>query len=161
MPRLAPSGQVRAILRHRGEPALVVGQYLDELRELAARLEAPLVAGDTPVAERERAFARFRAGREPVLVLSRVGNAALDLPNAAVAIEVSGNFGSRQEEAQRLGRVLRPKGGRPAHFYALVTEDWVERAHAERRRRFLVEQGYEYRIVDARTLLGRSAPSGP
>ena len=153
---------VRAILgRHRGEPALVIGQYLDQLRELAARLEAPLVAGDTLAAERERVFARFRAGREPVLVLSRVGNAALDLPNAAVAIEVSGNFGSRQEEAQRLGRVLRPKGGRPAHFYALVTEGSVERAYAERRRRFLVEQGYEYRIVQARALLGRSAPPSP
>ena len=154
---------VRAILRrHRGEGALVIGHYLDQLCDLATRLRAPLVTGATPASERERLFDRFREGAEPVLVLSRVGNAALDLPGAAVAIEVSGNFGSRQEEAQRLGRVLRPKGGRTAHFYALVTEDSVERDHAGRRQRFLVEQGYHYRIVTARELLmgppGTGAP---
>ncbi|MGN6564637.1 MAG: helicase-related protein, partial [Thermomicrobiales bacterium] len=130
---------------------LIIGQYLDQLRDLAARLAAPLIAGTTPRAERERVFDRFRAGAEPVLVLSRVGNAALDLPNARVAIEVSGNFGSRQEEAQRLGRVLRPKpDGKPAHFYAVVAAGTVESDHAARRQRFLVEQGYEYRIVVSR-----------
>ncbi len=145
---------VRAILRrHRGEQMLILGQYLDQLRDLAGRLAAPLISGETPRAERQRLFDRFRAGADPVLVLSRVGNAAIDLPDAAVAVEVSGNFGSRQEEAQRLGRVLRPKGGRVAHFYALVSEGTVERDHAARRQRFLVEQGYRYRIVAARDLL--------
>lgn len=141
---------VRALVRrHRGEGVLILGQYLDQLREIAARLEATLVAGDTPRAERERAFDRFRAGAEPVLVLSRVGNAAIDLPNARVAIEISGNFGSRQEEAQRLGRLLRPKpdGRGPARFYAVVADDPREAVHAARRQRFLVEQGYRYRIV--------------
>ena len=139
------------VRRHRGTGVLIIGQYLDQLRDLAARLAAPLIAGTTPRAERERVFDRFRAGAEPVLVLSRVGNAALDLPNARVAIEVSGNFGSRQEEAQRLGRVLRPKpDGKPAHFYAVVAAGTVESDHAARRQRFLVEQGYEYRIVVSR-----------
>jgi DNA excision repair protein ERCC-3 len=147
---------VRALVRrHRSEGVLVIGQYLDQLRDLAARLEAPLIVGTTPRAERERAFDRFRAGAEPVLVLSRVGNAAIDLPNARVGIEVSGNFGSRQEEAQRLGRLLRPKpDGQPAHFYAVIASDTVEGDHAARRQRFLVEQGYEYRIVVSRQTSG-------
>ncbi|HEX5504155.1 MAG TPA: helicase-associated domain-containing protein [Thermomicrobiales bacterium] len=144
---------VRALLRrHAGEPALVIGHYVAQLRALADHLGAPLVSGATPAAERERLFAAFRAGDLPVLVLSRVGNAALDLPNAAVAVEVSGNFGSRQEEAQRLGRILRPKGGLPAHFYLVVADDPAERAHAARRQRYLVEQGYRYTIVDARAI---------
>lgn len=135
------------VRRHRGEGIVIIGQYLDQLRDLAARLDAPLVSGDTPQAERARLFARFRNGEEPLLVLSRVGNAALDLPGARVAIEVSGNFGSRQEEAQRLGRLLRPKpDGSPAHFYAVVAADPAESAHAARRQRFLVQQGYRYRI---------------
>jgi DNA excision repair protein ERCC-3 len=147
---------VRALVRrHRSEGVLVIGQYLDQLRDLAARLEAPLIVGTTPRAERERAFDRFRAGAEPVLVLSRVGNAAIDLPNARVGIEVSGNFGSRQEEAQRLGRLLRPKpDGQPAHFYAVIASGTVEGDHAARRQRFLVEQGYEYRIVVSRQTSG-------
>lgn len=143
----------RLVRRHRGEGVLILGQYLDQLRDLAARLEAPLISGETPRDAREVAFDRFRAGQEPVLVLSRVGNAAIDLPNARVAIEVSGNFGSRQEEAQRLGRLLRPKpdAGEPAHFYAIVADNPAETRHAARRQRFLVEQGYRYRIVRGMT----------
>lgn len=140
----------RLVRRHRGEGVLIIGQYLDQLRDLAARLNAPLVSGETPQAERARLFARFRSGEEALLLLSRVGNSALDLPAARVAIEVSGNFGSRQEEAQRLGRLLRPKpDGAPAHFYAVVAADPAELAHAARRQRFLVQQGYRYRIETA------------
>lgn len=136
--------------RHRGEGVLVIGQYLDQLATIAERLDAPLVSGATPRAEREAIFARFRAGEVPLLVLSRVGNAAIDLPNARVAIEVSGNYGSRQEEAQRLGRLLRPKpDGAPARFYAVVADTPAEAAYAARRQRFLVQQGYQYRIVRA------------
>ena len=143
---------VRALVRrHHGEGVLVIGQHLDQLAMLAERLRAPLISGATPRAERDTAFARFRAGEEPLLVLSRVGNAAIDLPNARVAIEVSGNFGSRQEEAQRLGRLLRPKpDGAPARFYAVVADDPAEVAYAARRQRFLVQQGYRYRIARAR-----------
>jgi DNA excision repair protein ERCC-3 len=136
--------------RHRGEGVLVIGQYLDQLAAIAERLEAPLISGATPRAERDAAFARFRSGEEPLLVLSRVGNAAIDLPNARVAIEVSGNYGSRQEEAQRLGRLLRPKpDGAPARFYAVVADIPAEAAYAARRQRFLVQQGYLYHIVRA------------
>ncbi len=141
---------VRLLVRqHRGESILVLGQYLDQLRDLAGRLAAPLVSGETPRAERERLFAQFRAGEMRLLVLSRVGNAALDLPNARVAIEVSGNYGSRQEEAQRLGRLLRPKADsdQPARFYMIVADHPAELAHAARRQRFLVAQGYRYRIA--------------
>lgn len=141
----------RLVGRHRGDGILVIGQYLDQLRDLAERLSAPLVSGETPRAERERLFAGFRDGTIPLLVLSRVGNAALDLPNARVAIEVSGNFGSRQEEAQRLGRLLRPKREtrEPAHFYMVVADHPAEVTHAARRQRFLIEQGYRYRIERA------------
>jgi DNA excision repair protein ERCC-3 len=143
----------RLVRHHRGESTLVIGQYLDQLRDLAGSLAAPLVSGATPRAERERLFANFRDGMIPLLVLSRVGNAALDLPNARVAIEVSGNFGSRQEEAQRLGRLLRPKpeSREPAHFYMIVADHPAEIDHAARRQRFLVEQGYRYRIEQAGT----------
>ena len=138
----------RLVRRHVGEGTLIIGHYLDQLRDLAARLDAPLVSGETPQEERDQLFARFRAGEMRLLLLSRVGNAALDLPEARVAIEVAGNYGSRQEEAQRLGRLLRPKpDGSPAHFYAIVADDPAERAHAERRQRFLVQQGYRYRIA--------------
>jgi DNA excision repair protein ERCC-3 len=138
----------RLVRRHAGEGTLIIGHYLEQLRDLAVRLDAPLVSGETPQDVREALFARFRAGEVRLLLLSRVGNAALDLPEARVAIEVSGNFGSRQEEAQRLGRLLRPKAdGAPAHFYAVVADDPAESAHAARRQRFLVQQGYRYRIA--------------
>ncbi|HLV04657.1 MAG TPA: DNA repair helicase XPB [Actinomycetaceae bacterium] len=138
------------VRRHRGEQVLVIGQYLDQLEDLANRLDAPLITGATTVNQRRQLFDRFRAGEVPVLVVSKVANFSIDLPEAAVAIQVSGSFGSRQEEAQRLGRLLRPKAdGRTAHFYTIVARDTVDQEFAAHRQRFLAEQGYSYRIVDA------------
>ena len=136
--------------RHRGEQVLVIGQYIDQLDDLAARLDAPVIKGDTTVKERERLFQDFRTGEVSLLVVSKVANFSVDLPEATVAIQVSGTFGSRQEEAQRLGRVLRPKAdGRTARFYAVTSRDTVDQEFAAHRQRFLAEQGYAYRIVDA------------
>ncbi len=136
--------------RHRGEPTLVIGQYLDQLDNLAERLHAPIITGETTVAVRQRLYQEFREGAVQLLVVSKVANFSIDLPEASVAIQVSGTFGSRQEEAQRLGRVLRPKGdGRTAHFYTVVARDTVDADFAAHRQRFLAEQGYAYRIVDA------------
>jgi DNA excision repair protein ERCC-3 len=137
----------------RGEPTLVIGQYLDQLDELSRQLGAPTITGKTPIRQREQLYDAFRAGREPVLVVSKVANFSVDLPEASVAIQVSGTFGSRQEEAQRLGRVLRPKAdGRQARFFAVVSRDTNDQEFAARRQRFLAEQGYAYRIVDAGSL---------
>ena len=139
----------RLVEKHRGEPTLVIGQYLDQLETLANRLDAPLITGQTPVKARQRLFAGFKAGEVPLLVVSKVANFSVDLPEASVAIQVSGTFGSRQEEAQRLGRLLRPKGdGRTAHFYTIVARDTVDAEFAAHRQRFLAEQGYAYRILD-------------
>jgi DNA excision repair protein ERCC-3 len=136
--------------KHAGEPTLVIGQYLDQLDELAADLDAPVIKGETPVKERQRLFEAFRSGEISLLVVSKVANFSIDLPEAAVAIQVSGSFGSRQEEAQRLGRLLRPKAdGRTARFYAVVARDSVDADFAQNRQRFLAEQGYAYRITDA------------
>ena len=136
--------------RHRDQPTLVIGQYIDQLDELAERLDAPLIKGETTVTEREKLFAAFRTGEISLLVVSKVANFSVDLPEASVAIQVSGAFGSRQEEAQRLGRLLRPKGdGRTARFYAIVARDTVDADFAQHRQRFLAEQGYAYTIVDA------------
>ena len=136
--------------RHRGEPTLVIGQYLDQLEELSQQLGADLITGETPVGRRQKLFQAFRQGEIAILVVSKVANFSIDLPEASVAIQVSGTFGSRQEEAQRLGRVLRPKGdGRTAHFYTVVARDTVDAEFAAHRQRFLAEQGYAYRIVDA------------
>ncbi len=136
--------------KHRGEPTLVIGQYIDQLDELGARLDAPVIKGETKIKERERLFDAFRTGEIDLLVVSKVANFSVDLPSAAVAIQVSGSFGSRQEEAQRLGRLLRPKqDGRSARFYAIVSRDTVDADFAQHRQRFLAEQGYAYRIVDA------------
>lgn len=140
----------RLVERHRGEPTLVIGQYLDQLDEIVDRLGADLITGETSVTERQRLFAAFRTGEIDLLVVSKVANFSVDLPEASVAIQVSGTFGSRQEEAQRLGRVMRPKGdGRTAHFYTVVSRDTVDADFAAHRQRFLAEQGYAYRIVDA------------
>jgi DNA excision repair protein ERCC-3 len=146
---------VRAIMeQHADAPTLVIGQYLSQLQYIADNLTAPLITGKMPQHERERLFDAFRAGEEALLVLSKVGNFALDLPDAELLIQVSGTFGSRQEEAQRLGRVLRPKtDGRQAHFYTIVTRDTQELDFAHNRQLFLAEQGYSYRIVDADQLL--------
>ncbi len=146
--------------RHRGEQMLVIGQYLDQLDDLGARLDAPVIKGDTTVKERERLFEAFRTGEVSLLVVSKVANFSIDLPEAAVAVQVSGTFGSRQEEAQRLGRVLRPKAdGRTARFYAVTSRDTVDQDFAAHRQRFLAEQGYAYRIVDADDLPSLDAPS--
>lgn len=143
----------KLIAQHPGERILVIGQYLDQLSELGEALGVPEVTGQTPVDERERLFQAFREGTEPVLVVSKVANFSVDLPEASVAIQVSGAFGSRQEEAQRLGRLLRPKqSGFTATFYTLVARDTVDQDFALNRQRFLAEQGYAYEIVDAHTL---------
>jgi DNA excision repair protein ERCC-3 len=154
---------VKAVLdRHKGEPALVIGAYLEQLEELGEALDAPVIQGSTKNREREALFDRFRAGEIPVLVVSKVANFSIDLPEASVAVQVSGTFGSRQEEAQRLGRLLRPKGdGRQAHFYSVVSRDTLDTDYAQHRQRFLAEQGYAYRIVDADDLLGPALPEVP
>ncbi len=138
------------VKRHEGERILVIGQYLDQLDQLAEALDAPQLNGSTPIPERERLYQEFRDGVTKVLVVSKVANFSVDLPEATVAIQVSGSFGSRQEEAQRLGRLLRPKeSGLPANFYTLVARDTVDQDFAQNRQRFLAEQGYAYGIVDA------------
>ncbi|MEO5654188.1 MAG: DNA repair helicase XPB [Marmoricola sp.] len=140
----------KLVAQHRGEPTLVIGQYLEQLDELAEHLDAPVIKGETTVKERERLYAVFRTGEIQLLVVSKVANFSIDLPEAAVAIQVSGSFGSRQEEAQRLGRLLRPKAdGKTARFYTVVSRDTVDADFAQNRQRFLAEQGYAYRIVDA------------
>lgn len=146
---------VRSIMRfHRDAPTLIIGQYIEQLQYIADNLAAPLIIGRTPQRERERLFDAFRNGAERVLVISKVGNFALDLPDAELMIQVSGTFGSRQEEAQRLGRVLRPKpDGRPAHFYTIVTRDTRELDFAHNRQLFLAEQGYSFRVLDASEVL--------
>ncbi|MGO1768774.1 MAG: DNA repair helicase XPB [Microbacterium sp.] len=139
----------RIIAQHSGEQVLVIGQYLDQLQELSDQLDAPQITGSTPVDERERLFGAFREGALPVLVVSKVANFSVDLPDASVAIQVSGSFGSRQEEAQRLGRLLRPKkDGQTASFYTLIARDTVDQDFAQNRQRFLAEQGYSYTILD-------------
>jgi len=145
----------RIVKQHPGEPTLVIGQYLDQLHALAEHLDAPLITGETTERERERLYAAFREGSVPTLVVSKVANFSIDLPEASVAVQVSGSFGSRQEEAQRLGRIMRPKGdGRTAHFYAIVARDTVDQDFAAHRQRFLAEQGYAYTIVDEEDLDG-------
>ena len=145
---------VEALLdRHRAEPTLVIGTYVDQLEHLAERLGLPIITGSTRQARREELFDAFRVGELASLVVSKVGNFSLDLPDATAMIQVSGTFGSRQEEAQRLGRLLRPKrDGRQAHFYTVVARDTVEQEHAAKRQRFLAEQGYAYSILDAENL---------
>jgi DNA excision repair protein ERCC-3 len=134
------------VRRHKDEKILVIGQYLDQLRQLAARLSAPMISGRTPQNRRDELYRAFRDRSLNVLVVSKVANFAVDLPEASVAIQVSGGFGSRQEEAQRVGRIVRPKrDGREAWFYTLVTEGSCEKEFARQRRRFLIGQGYAYR----------------
>ncbi|MGV1033803.1 MAG: DNA repair helicase XPB [Microbacteriaceae bacterium] len=138
------------VAKHAGERILIIGQYLDQIDELAETLGVPQLTGATPVDERERLFAEFREGSTPVLVVSKVANFSVDLPEATVAIQVSGSYGSRQEEAQRLGRLLRPKqSGLPANFYTLVSRDTVDQDFAQNRQRFLAEQGYAYTILSS------------
>ncbi|MEO3792785.1 DNA repair helicase XPB [Nonomuraea sp. B10E15] len=143
------------VRRHLGEQVLVIGQYIDQLDELGEHLNAPVIKGETRVKERERLYQAFRDKEIQVLVVSKVANFSIDLPEAAIAIQVSGTFGSRQEEAQRLGRVLRPKAdGGGARFYTVVSRDTVDQEFAAHRQRFLAEQGYAYQIIDADDVLG-------
>jgi DNA excision repair protein ERCC-3 len=139
------------VAKHPDDQVLVIGAYLDQLEEIAEHLgDVPIIQGSTPNKERERLYDAFRSGETRVLVVSKVANFSIDLPEAAVAIQISGTFGSRQEEAQRLGRVLRPKhDGRQAHFYTVVSRDTLDAEYAAHRQRFLAEQGYAYTIVDA------------
>lgn len=139
---------VDTILARHPQQALIIGGYVDQLKELGAHLDAPVIDGSTSTAKRERLFQQFRDGTLPVLVVSKVANFSIDLPEAALAIQVSGTFGSRQEEAQRLGRLLRPKE-EEALFYSLVTRDSLDADYAVHRQRFLAEQGYAYRLIDA------------
>ena len=143
----------RLLSKHEGEPTLVIGQYLEQLHEVAGALGVPLITGQTPVEERERLFQSFRDGIVKTLVVSKVANFSIDLPEASVAVQISGSFGSRQEEAQRLGRLLRPKAdGRAASFYTLIARDTVDQDFAQNRQRFLAEQGYSYEILDAHSI---------
>ncbi len=144
----AKNGPVLELVRrHRSNNVLVIGQYLDQLKELAAQLGTPLITGQVPTREREELYSGFKRGEIKVLVVSKVANFAVDLPDADVAIQVSGTFGSRQEEAQRLGRILRPKrNGGEAVFYSLVTRDTRDQEFAAKRQLFLTEQGYRYQI---------------
>jgi DNA excision repair protein ERCC-3 len=150
----------KILAKHAGEPTLVIGAYLDQLEMLGAELDAPVIQGSTRNAERERLFDLFRRGEVRTLVVSKVANFSIDLPEASVAVQVSGTFGSRQEEAQRLGRLLRPKeDGRQAHFYSVVSRDTLDTDYAAHRQRFLAEQGYAYTIQDADDFLGPELPS--
>lgn len=143
-----------------GDRILVIGHYLDQLHGLADRLDAPLLTGSTPNDEREVLYEAFRTGAEPLLVASKVANFSVDIPDANVAIQVSGTFGSRQEEAQRLGRILRPKDDRQAHFYTIVTRETRDQEFNEKRQLFLTEQGYRYEVVDAKELMDELGVNG-
>lgn len=135
--------------RHQDEPVLVIGTYLDQLDRVAKASRSPMITGATSEGDREQLYLAFRRGEIPALCVSKVANFAIDLPDASIAIELSGTYGSRQEEAQRLGRVLRPKSdGRGAIFYALVSDETREQDMAARRQRFLLEQGYRYEVVE-------------
>ena len=143
--------------QHANDQVLVIGQYIDQLDQLSEALGVPVIKGDTPIKERERLYALFRSGEVKCLVVSKVANFSIDLPEATIAIQVSGTFGSRQEEAQRLGRILRPKAdGRGARFYSLVARDTIDQDFAQNRQRFLAEQGYAYRIIDADEIINKN-----
>ncbi len=138
------------IAKHPDAHVLIIGQYIDQLNALARHLKAPLITGKTPTSEREKLYSAFKSGEIKLLIVSKVGNFAIDLPDANVAIQISGTFGSRQEEAQRLGRILRPKtDGSAAVFYSIVTLGSRDQEFAQRRQLFLTEQGYTYEILEA------------
>ena len=140
---------LKLIQQHKNDRILIIGQYISQLRSLAKKLNAPLITGQTKQVDRDKLYGQFRNGEIQLLIVSKVGNFAVDLPDANVAIQVSGTFGSRQEEAQRLGRVLRPKSGdNQAHFYTIVTYNSTEQDFAMKRQLFLTEQGYSYSIIN-------------
>jgi DNA excision repair protein ERCC-3 len=132
---------------------LIIGQYLDQLRALSKQFKAPIITGQTSNKRRDELYTAFREGKEKLLIVSKVANFAIDLPDANVAIQVSGTFGSRQEEAQRLGRILRPKSdGAVARFYSLVSRDTCDQDYSVKRQLFLTEQGYRYEIRNSEDL---------
>jgi DNA excision repair protein ERCC-3 len=140
--------------KHPDDLVLIIGQYINQLEQLARMLGYPLITGQTKQAERETLYEDFRSGTNKHLIVSKVGNFSVDLPDANVLIQISGTFGSRQEEAQRLGRILRPKSNEmPAHFYTLVTRDSCEQDYSANRQLFLTEQGYSYSIKDVSEIL--------
>ena len=147
------------VRRFPDDKVLIIGQYLEQLSEIARLLSAPIVTGKTPNGERDSLYAAFRAGSVRVLVVSKVANFAIDLPDASMAIQVSGTFGSRQEEAQRLGRILRPKE-RTSRFFTLITRNTVEEDFGSNRQKFLAEQGYAYRLIRYRTAEDLDAAGG-
>jgi DNA excision repair protein ERCC-3 len=150
----AKIGVARAVLKmHAGDQAMVIGPYLDPLVAMAREFDAPIITGKTPNDERAALYDDFKSGRIPLIIVSKVANFAVDLPTASVAVQVSGTFGSRQEEAQRLGRILRPKtDGSAAVFYSVVTLGSRDQEFAEKRQLFLTEQGYTYQILEAEQL---------
>ena len=149
-------GIVKHLLRaHRNDSILVIGQYIKQLEHIADDLKIPIITGKTKNTDRDVLYERFRKGEIKTLIVSKVANFAVDLPDANVAIQISGTFGSRQEEAQRLGRILRPKKKGRAHFYSVVTRNTEEDQYAEKRQLFLTEQGYSYEILDEKNLKER------
>ena len=139
---------IEALLaKHKGESILIIGQYLDQLKEVQKHFGFPLITGSTSNSRRDELYASFREGKEKVIIVSKVANFAIDLPDASVAIQISGTFGSRQEEAQRLGRILRPKD-RTSFFYSVISKYTVEEEFSQNRQRFLVEQGYKYELLE-------------
>ncbi|MBI3959344.1 MAG: helicase, partial [Chloroflexi bacterium] len=134
--------------KHTGEQTLIIGMYLEQLERVQRRYGYPLITGKTSNSDRQKLYDQFRSGEVQRLIVSKVGNFAIDLPDASVMVQISGTFGSRQEEAQRLGRILRPKSdGRMAHFYSIVTKDTQDQEFSANRQRFLTEQGYQYMIL--------------
>ncbi len=147
-------GVVEKILKkHEDDNVLIIGQYINQLESLADRINAPIITGKTPNSDRQQLYQKFKEGKLKKLIVSKVANFAIDLPDANVAVQVSGTFGSRQEEAQRLGRILRPKSDQSqAHFYSVVTKETKDEEYASNRQLFLTEQGYKYRIIDSEEL---------
>ncbi|MDR2072826.1 MAG: DEAD/DEAH box helicase [Spirochaetaceae bacterium] len=155
---------VELIANHPEDHILVIGQYISQLEAIARRLKAPLVTGKTSNAERERIYREFKKGKLRIMVVSKVANFALDLPDASMAVQISGSFGSRQEEAQRLGRILRPKKNKNSYFYTIVSRSTVEEDFAANRQKFLAEQGYHYSIqywAELTPVLSGGAGEGP
>ena len=139
--------------KHAEDNVLIIGQYINQLEMLADKIKAPIITGKTPASDRIDLYEQFKSGKLKKLIVSKVANFAIDLPDANVAIQVSGTFGSRQEEAQRLGRILRPKSNiGQAHFYSVVTKETKDEEYAANRQLFLTEQGYKYRIINSEEL---------
>ena len=141
----------RLVEHHKDDSILVIGQYISQLEEIAKELNVPILTGKSSTKVREKMYDDFRKGEVKVIIVSKIANFAIDLPDASVAIQISGSYGSRQEEAQRLGRILRPKE-KNSYFYTITTKDTVEREFGEKRQKFLAEQGYDYTVLNEASL---------